>query len=123
MFKWGSSWEKIIDSDSSLIRGIFETKLDIFGKVLSWFSIWFISSSNFTLLNFMWRLYDYAANEFVYLFNSYEELAKLYAELSDEDAKLSWDLRDLEELVLLNPIIILLIIIENNHNFILNQFK
>ena len=75
----------------------------------------------------MWWLYDYAANdagnEFVYLFNSDEELAKLYAELSDEDAKLSWDLRDLEELVLLNPIIILLIVIENNHNFILNQFK
>ena len=48
----------------------------------------------------MWWLYDYAANdagnEFVYLFNSDEELAKLYAELFDADAKLSWDIRDLE---------------------------
>ena len=60
----------------------------------------------------MWWLYDDATNndvsdEFVNLFNSYEELAKLYTELSDEDAELSWDLRDLEELFLLNPFIII----------------
>ena len=47
----------------------------------------------------------------------------VYAELSDEDAELSLDLRDLEELPLLNLLIILLIVIENNHNFILNQFR
>ena len=64
----------------------------------------------------MWWLYDDAVNEFVDLFNSYEELAKLYAELS-------WDLRDLEELDLLNFLIILFIVTENNHNLILNQFK
>ena len=54
----------------------------------------------------MLLLYDDAANEFANLFNSYEELARLYVELSYEDAELSWDLRDLEELVLLNPFII-----------------
>ena len=55
------------------------------------------------------------------MFNSYEELTKLYVELSNAyDARLSI-LRDLEKLVLLNPFIILLIVIENNHNLILNQ--
>ena len=43
--------------------------------------------------------------------------------LSDEDAELSLDLRDPEELPLLNLLIILLIVIENNHNFIPNQFE
>ena len=43
----------------------------------------------------MWWLYDDvanndASNEFVDLFNSYEELAKLYTELSDEDVELLW---------------------------------
>ena len=71
----------------------------------------------------MLLLYDDAANEFANLFNSYEELARLYVELSYEDAELSWDLRDLEELDPLNLFIILLIIIENNRNLILNQFK
>ena len=45
------------------------------------------------------------------------------AELFDEDIELSLDLRDLVELDLLNFLIILLIVIENNHNLILNQFK
>ena len=45
------------------------------------------------------------------------------AELSYEDAELSLDLRNLEELALLNLLIILLIVTENNHNFILNQFR
>ena len=58
----------------------------------------------------MWWLYDDVANEFADQFNSYEELDKLYAKLPDEYAELSWDLRDLEELVLLNPFIILLIV-------------
>ena len=124
MFKGGLSWEKIFDSDSSSKRGIFETKFDIF---FSWFSIWFNSSSNFELLNFIWWLYDDAAdgvgNKFVNLFISYEELSYLYAELFDADTKLSWDLRDLEELTLLNSLIILLIVTENNHNLVLNQFK
>ena len=127
MFKGGLSWEKIFDSDSSSKRWIFEIKFDVFNKFFSWFSIWFISSSNFELLNFMWWLYDDATddagNEFVNLFISYEELAKLYAELSYADAELSWDLRDLEELVLLYPFIILQIVTDNNRNLILNQFK
>ena len=127
MFKGGLLWQKIFYSDSSSKRGIFEIKFDVFDKFLSWFSIWVISTSNFELLNFMWWLYDDAAdnvgNEFVNLFISYIELAKLYAELSDADAELSWDLRDLEELVLLNPFIILLIVIENNHNLVVNEFK
>ena len=42
---------------------------------------------------------------------------------ADDDAELSLDLSDLEELPLLNLLIILLIVTENNHNFILNQFK
>ena len=71
----------------------------------------------------MLLLYDDAANEFANLFNSYEELTRLYVKLSYEDAKLSWDLRDLKELDPLNLFIILLIIIENNRNLILNQFK
>ena len=71
----------------------------------------------------MLLLYDDAANEFANLFNSYEELARLYVKLSYEDAELSWDLRDLKELDPLNLFIILLIIIENNRNLILNQFK
>ena len=76
----------------------------------------------------MWWLYDDrtnddAGNEFVNMFNSYEELSILYVELSYEDVELSWDLRDLEELHLLNPFIILLIAIKNNHNLVLNQFK
>ena len=71
----------------------------------------------------MLLLYDDAANEFANLFNSYEELTRLYVKLSYEDAELSWDLRDLEELDPLNLFIILLIIIENNRNLILNQFK
>ena len=71
----------------------------------------------------MWWLYDDAANGFTNLFNSYEELAKLYTELSDEDIKLSYDLRDLEELDLLNFLIILLIVTKNNHNLVINQFK
>ena len=37
----------------------------------------------------MWWLYDDAVNEFVDLFNSYEELARLCVELSYEDAELS----------------------------------
>ena len=45
------------------------------------------------------------------------------AELSYEDAELSLDLRNLEELALLNLLIILLIVTENNHNFVFNQFK
>ena len=71
----------------------------------------------------MWWLYDDVANEFADLFNSYEELTKLYAELSDAyDARLPI-LKDLNELALLNPFIILLIVIENNHNLTLNKFK
>ena len=124
LFKGGLSWEKIFDSDSYSKRGIFETKFDIF---LNWFSIWFNSSSNFELLNFMWWLYNDAGNdvgdEFVNMIISYEEFSELYVELFDAYAKLSWDLRNLEELALLNSILILLIVIENNHNFILNQFK
>ena len=58
----------------------------------------------------MWWLYDDVANEFADQFNSYEELDKLYAKLPDKYAELSWDLRDLEELILLNPFIILLIL-------------
>ena len=63
---------------------------------------------------------------FVNLFDPYEELAKVYA-LSKlypklYDTKLSIQ-RDLDELTILNPFIILLIITQNNHNFILNQFK
>ena len=80
MFKKGlSTWEKIIDLNSSSKRGIFETKFDTFNKFFSWFSIWIIFSSNFELLNFLWWLYDNVVNEFGYLFNSYEKLAKLYA--------------------------------------------
>ena len=127
MFKGGLSWEKIFNSDSSSKRGIFEIKFDIFDKFFSLFSIWLISSSNFELLNFMWWLYDDATddvgNDFVNIFISYEELVKLYAKLFDVDAELSLDLRDLEELVLLNPFIILLIVIENNHNLVVNEFK
>ena len=55
----------------------------------------------------MWWLYNNATNEFAYLFNSYEELTKLYAKLFYAyDARLPI-LRDLDELVLLNPFIIL----------------
>ena len=91
MFK-GSllGWEKIVDLDFSSKRWIFETKLDILDNFFSWFSIWTISSSNFELLNFMWLLYNDAANEFADFFNSYKELTKLYAELSDEDVELLW---------------------------------
>ena len=100
MFIGGLSWEKIFDSDSYSKKGIFETKFDIFDKYFSWFSIWLISSSNFELLNFMWWLYgdatNDAGNELANLFISYEELSKLYAELFDADAELSWDIRDLE---------------------------
>ena len=128
LFKGGLSWEKIFDSDSYSKRGIFETKFDIF---LNWFSIWFNSSSNFELLNFMWWLYndagsdavDDAGDEFVNMIISYEEFSELYVELFDAYAKLSWDLRNLEELALLNSLLILLIVIENNHNFVLNQFR
>ena len=129
MFKGGlSGWEKTVDSNSSSKRGIFETKFDIF---LNWFSIWFNSSSNFELLNFMWWLYndagsdavDDAGDEFVNMIISYEEFSELYVELFDAYAKLSWDLRNLEELALLNSLLILLIVIENNHNFVLNQFR
>ena len=94
MFKGGLSWleklfdSKIFDSDSFSKRGISETKFDIF---FSWFSIWFNSSSNFELLNFIWWQYDdagdYAGDEFVNLIISYEELSKLYAKLFDVDAK------------------------------------
>ena len=66
---------------------------------------------------------DDVGNEFVNLFVSYEELSKLYAELFDADVELSWDLRNLEELALLNSLIILLIVTENNHNLVFNQFK
>ena len=45
------------------------------------------------------------------------------AKLSDEDAELALDPRDLEELNLLNFFIILLLVTENNHNLILNKFK
>ena len=45
------------------------------------------------------------------------------AKLSDEDAKLSLDLRDLVELDLLNFLIILLIVTKSNHNIVINQFK
>ena len=45
------------------------------------------------------------------------------AELFDETTELSLDLRDLEELALLNFLIILLIVTENNPNFVINQFK
>ena len=55
------------------------------------------------------------------MFNSYEELTKLYVELSNAYDARSSILRDLEKLVLLNPFIILLIVMENNHNLILNQ--
>ena len=121
---------------------LFFKKRNFLNKVwyiFSWFSIWFNSSSNFELLNFIWWLYDDAAddmgddvgddaaddagNEFVNLFISYEELFKLYAELFDVDVELSLNLRDLEELVLLNFLIILLIVTENNHNLVFNQFK
>ena len=121
---------------------LFFKKRNFLNKVwyiFSWFSIWFNSSSNFELLNFIWWLYDDAAddmgddvgddaaddagNEFVNLFISYEELFKLYAELFDVDVELSLNLRDLEELVLLNFLIILLIVIENNYNIVLDQFK
>ena len=49
-------------------------------------------------------------------------LFKLYAELYDVELSI---LRDLNELVLalLNSFIILLIVMKNNHNLILNQFK
>ena len=105
---------------------LFFKKRNFLNKVwyiFSWFSIWFNSSSNFELLNFIWWLSDDAGNKFVNLFISYEELSKLYAELFDADAELSWDLRDLEELALLNSLVILLIVTENNHNLVLNQFK
>ena len=130
MFKGGLSWEKIFDSDSSSKREILGTKFEL---CFSWFSIWFYSSLNFELLNFIWWLYDDAANDaadndadddavdaFENLIILYEELSKLYAELFNADAELSWDLRDLEELFLLNSLIIWLIVTENNHNFILN---
>ena len=132
IFKGGLLWRKIYDSDSSSKRGISETKFDIF---FSWFSIWFNSLLNFELLNFIWSLYDDvadyvrddaihdASDEFVNLIILYEEFSKLYAELFNTDAELSWDLRDLEELVLLNSLKILLIVTKNNHNFILNQFR
>ena len=71
-------------------------------QLWSWLSIWAIFIS--------WLLTIFYASD-------------VYAELSDEDAELSLDLRDLEELPLLNLLIILLIVIENNHNFILNQFR
>ena len=101
MFKEGLSWKKIFDSDSSSKRGISKTKFDIF---FSWFSIWFNSSLNFELLNFIWSLYDDvaddvgddaihdASDEFVNLIILYEEFSKLYAELFNADAELSWDL-------------------------------
>ena len=111
---------EIFDSDSSSKREISGTKFELF---FSWFSIWFNSSLNFELLNFMWWHHDDAANDaagndadddavdaFENLIILYEELSKLYAELFNADAELSWDLRDLEELVLLNPFIILLIV-------------
>ena len=95
MFKGSlSGWEKIVYSYSSSKRGISEIKFDIF---LSWFFIWFNSSSNFELLNFMWWLYndagddvgndavDDAGDEFVNLIISYEKLSELfdaYVELS-----------------------------------------
>ena len=137
MFKWGLLWGKIYDSDSSSKRGISETKFDIF---FSWFSIWFNSLLNFELLNFIWSLYDDvaddvrddaihdASDEFVNLIILYEEFSKLYAKLLDVDVKLSWDLRDLEELVLLNFLIILLIVTKNNHKllyeyYIINLFS
>ena len=64
-----------------------------------------------------------AGNEFVNIFISYEELSKLYVELFGADVELSLDLRDLEQLALLNSLIILLIVTENNHNLVLNHFK
>ena len=79
----------------------------------------------------MWWLYndagsdavDDAGDEFVNMIISYEELTKLYAELSYAyDARLPI-LKDLNELALLNPFIILLIVIETNHNLTLNKFK
>ena len=86
LFKGGLSWEKIFDSDSSSKRGISEIKFDIF---LNWFSIWFNSSLNSELLNFIWWQYDdagdYAGDEFVNLIISYEKLSELfdaYVELS-----------------------------------------
>ena len=91
-------------------KGIFETKLDTFNKFLSLFSIWIIFSSNFELLNFMWWLYDDVANEFVDLFNSYEEQTELYVELSYAYDARPPILRDLDELTLFNPFIILLIV-------------
>ena len=60
---------------------------------------------------------------FIYWLLTIFWVSDLCAELSDEDAKLSLDLRDLVELDLLNFLIILLIVIENNHNLVLNQFK
>ena len=108
---------------------LFFKKRNFLNKVwyiFSWFSIWFNSSSNFELLNFIWWLYDDAVddmgddvgddaaddagNEFVNLFISYEELFNLYAELFDVNVELSLNLSDLEELVLLNFLIILLIV-------------
>ena len=70
-----------------------------------------------------WCNGDDAVDDAVKLIILYEDLSKSYAELFNADAELSWDLRDLEELLLLNPLIILLIVTENNHNFILNQFR
>ena len=62
------------------------------------------------------------------LFISYEELSKLNVEQFDADAELVLDLRDLEELVLLNFLIILLIVTKNNHKllyeyYIINLFS
>ena len=119
---------EIFDSDSSSKREISGTKFEL---IFSWFSIWFNSLLNFKLLNFMWWHHDDAGNDadddvvdaFENLINLYEELSKLYAGLFNANAELSWVLRDLEELFLLNFLIILLIVKENNHNFILNQFR
>ena len=86
MFKGGLSWEKNFNSDSSSKREISGTKFELF---FSWFSICAIFIS--------WLLTIFYASD-------------VYAELSDEDAELSLDLRDLEELPLLNLLIILLIV-------------
>ena len=89
MFKGGLSWEKNFNSDSSSKREISGTKFELF---FSWFSIWFNSSLNSELLNFIWWQYDdagdYAGDEFVNLIISYEELSNLYAELFNAYAKL-----------------------------------
>ena len=69
---------------------LFFKKRNFLNKVwyiFSWFSIWFNSSLNFELLNFIWWLYDNAVDdigddagdEFVNLIISYEELSRLHA--------------------------------------------